>query len=224
MDYNLILILLLSYLIGSIPTGVIISKVFFGFDIRTQGSGNMGSTNVFRVLGTKWGIFVQLADIIKGIVAVVLTAYLFNPVQFSQNFTLESNSVITQFVAGMAAVLGHIFSIFVKFKGGKGVNTAFGLIVALVPIDATFALIVFIIVVMLTGYVSLSSILGASTLPISMLIRTYFFGANIEGYNIIIYFAFSLALIIIITHIKNIGRLINGTEHSFEKLKILRKK
>ncbi|MES2766084.1 MAG: glycerol-3-phosphate acyltransferase, partial [Bacteroidota bacterium] len=127
---SLICVAIISYLIGSIPTAVLISKQFFGFDIRTKGSGNMGSTNAMRVLGAKWGSVVQIIDVLKGLIPVAVLPFVF--FEFTGNsLNLLDNVVFVKIVAGMSAVLGHVFSVFVGFKGGKGINTAAGLLLGL---------------------------------------------------------------------------------------------
>ncbi|MFZ4772108.1 MAG: glycerol-3-phosphate 1-O-acyltransferase PlsY, partial [Ferruginibacter sp.] len=145
-----LLLISLAYLIGSIPTALIISKRFFGIDIREYGSGNMGATNTFRVLGSKYGTIVMVVDILKGVVASSL--YEFLPF-YGGNELQRTNFIIG---LGMAAVIGHIFPIFANFKGGKGVATLFGMVLALQPVVALSCVGVFIFVLYLTRYVSLS--------------------------------------------------------------------
>jgi glycerol-3-phosphate acyltransferase PlsY len=225
-DYiNITIIILLSYLIGSIPTAVIVSKRFFGFDIREQGSGNMGSTNAFRVLGWKWGLFVQIIDILKGVIPVILIVNLFGKdIIYQSNVTNFSDITVTKFVAGAFAVIGHIFSCFVSFKGGKGVNTAAGMLIAIAPIDVTVGVIIFVIFVAFSGYISLGSITAAITIPSSMVIRYNIFNVDIPGYHIIIYFVLAVSILLIYAHRKNILRLIHGNENKFSKLQLFGKK
>ncbi len=132
--FELFFIIFASYLIGSLPTAVIISKVFFGFDIRNEGSGNMGSTNAFRILGWKWGVIVQLIDITKGVIVVIFIANHFGA-DLVGKLSWISDIKILQIIAGISAVAGHIWSLFVNFRGGKGVNTAAGMLLGLAPID-----------------------------------------------------------------------------------------
>ncbi|RMF34730.1 MAG: acyl-phosphate glycerol 3-phosphate acyltransferase, partial [Chlorobiota bacterium] len=122
---RLIVVAVVSYLLGSFPTAVVVSRLFFGFDIRTRGSGNMGSTNAFRVLGWKWGLVVQVVDVLKGLLAVTVVAHLMvgQALPFTNRTPFEDITVV-RLLAGTSAVIGHIFSIFVGFRGGKGVNTA----------------------------------------------------------------------------------------------------
>jgi len=223
-DIKLILIILLSYLAGSIPTAVIISKKFFGFDIREKGSGNMGSTNAFRLLGWKWGITVQIVDILKGVFAVVVIANLLGDGITFLSIDFFHDKTIVQFIAGMSAVCGHIWSMFVGFKGGKGINTTMGMLLSIAPIDISIAIGIFLVAVLFSGYVSLGSIAGAIAFPSSLFLRYNIFGVDIPSYSIIIYFASALAILILYTHRTNISRLLKGTENRFAKLQILKKK
>ncbi|MBL0146484.1 MAG: glycerol-3-phosphate 1-O-acyltransferase PlsY [Chitinophagaceae bacterium] len=193
-------LIILAYLIGSIPTALIISKKYFGIDIRDYGSGNMGATNTFRVLGKKYGTIVMIFDILKGMAAVAL--YNFLP------FYLSNELERTNFMIGLglSAVIGHIFPIFANFKGGKGVATLFGMILAVQPVVAITCVGVFLLVLYLTRYVSLSSILGAVMLPISVL---WIWNEHELMYRI---FALLVAILVIVTHQKNISRILRGIE------------
>ncbi|MEJ7611211.1 MAG: glycerol-3-phosphate 1-O-acyltransferase PlsY [Ferruginibacter sp.] len=191
-----------AYLIGSIPTALIISKKFFGIDIRDYGSGNMGATNTFRVLGSKYGTAVMICDILKGMAAVAL--YNFLPYYMHQGTGLERTNLMIGL--GLSAVLGHVFPIWANFKGGKGVATLFGMILTIQPVVAVCCVGVFILVLYLTRFVSLSSILGALMLPISVL---WIWNENEVLYRV---FALIVALMVIVTHQKNIGRLLRGVE------------
>lgn len=201
------LLIIVAYLIGSIPTALIISKRFFGIDIRDYGSGNMGATNTFRVLGSKYGTIVMVMDILKGMTAVAL--YNFLP-YYLHNELDRTNFMIG---LGLAAVMGHIFPIFAGFKGGKGVATLLGMIIAVQPVIAVSCVGVFVLVLYLTRYVSLSSILGAIMLPISVL---WIWNEHEVMYRI---FALLVAFLVIITHQKNIGRLLRGVETRIPILK-----
>jgi glycerol-3-phosphate acyltransferase PlsY len=204
---NELLLILLAYLIGSIPTSVWVSKRFFNIDIRDYGSGNAGATNVYRVLGSRWGTFVMLMDMLKGVLAVqlawLLPEYLDAEIQF-QNL---------QTGLGMAAVLGHIFPIWAEFKGGKGVATVFGMVLGISPITAVSCAGIFLIVLYLTRFVSLSSILASIAFPIFILVVF-----NVENplYRV---FAIAVAFMVVLTHQKNIGRLIRGEETKASILK-----
>jgi acyl phosphate:glycerol-3-phosphate acyltransferase len=218
----IILIIALSFLIGSIPTAIIISKTFFGFDIREKGSGNMGSTNAFRLLGWKWGITVQIIDILKGVAAVLLVGGLLGSEIKLGILTYHNEQILLRFIAGLSSVCGHIFSIFAKFKGGKGVNTTLGILLSLAPIDASLALSMFAVMVIFTGYISLGSLTGAISFPVSLFIRHYLIGIDIPGYQVLVYLSIGIAVLLILTHLKNIKRLINGTENKFEKLQLIK--
>lgn len=202
-----LLLILIAYLIGSIPTALIISKRFFGIDIRDYGSGNMGATNTFRVLGSKYGTMVMVIDILKGMAAVAL--YNFLP------YYLHNELERTNFMIGLgvAAVAGHIFPVFAGFKGGKGVATLLGMILAVQPVIAVSCIGVFLLVLFLTRYVSLSSILAAVSLPICVL---WIWNENEVLYRV---FALLVAILVVITHQKNIGRLLRGVESRIPILK-----
>lgn len=195
-----LILIVCAYLIGSIPTALIISKKFFDIDIRDYGSGNMGATNTFRVLGSRYGIMVMVIDIVKGITAVALFTLL--PFYVRNEFE-RTNLMIG---LGLSAVIGHIFPIFANFKGGKGVATLFGMILAMQPVVAISCVGVFIFVLYLTRYVSLSSILGAIMLPISVL---WIWNESEILYRI---FALLVAFLVIITHQKNLSRILRGVE------------
>lgn len=195
-----VLLVILAYLIGSIPTALIISKRFFGIDIRDYGSGNMGATNTFRVLGKKYGTIVMAIDILKGVLASSL--YIF--ISYYNNSEWERTNFIV--CLGIAAVIGHIFPVFANFKGGKGVATLCGLLLALQPVVALSCLAVFLMVLYLTRYVSLSSIMAAMALPVFVLA---IWKDEVTLYRI---FAVAVAVLVIFTHQKNISRLLKGVE------------
>jgi glycerol-3-phosphate acyltransferase PlsY len=204
---NEVLVIILAYLIGSVPTSVWVSNRFFGIDIRDYGSGNAGATNVYRVLGSRWGTFVMIMDMLKGMAAVqlawLLPAYIDQDIQF-QNL---------QTGLGLAAVLGHIFPIWADFRGGKGVATVFGMALGISPITAVGCVAVFLIVLYLTRFVSLSSILASVAFPVFILV---IFNVDNPIYRV---FAIAVALIVLLTHQKNIGRLLRGEESKAPILK-----
>lgn len=202
-----LLLIVCAYLIGSIPTALIISKKFFGIDIREYGSGNMGATNTFRVLGSQYGTIVMVCDILKGMIAVAL--YNFLPYYF-HNELERTNFMIG---LGLAAVMGHIFPVWANFKGGKGVATLFGMILAIQPVVAVSCVGVFLLVLFLTRYVSLSSVLGALMLPICVL---WIWNEHEVTYRV---FALLVASLVILTHQKNIGRILRGVESRVPILK-----
>jgi len=204
-----IVLILLAYLIGSIPTAVWVSKSIFGIDIRDYGSGNAGATNTFRVLGSKWGSLVMLVDVTKGIIATSL--YILIP------FYLTNELARTNFMIllGFAAVLGHVFPIWANFRGGKGVATLLGMTLAIQPIVALICLVVFLISLISTRFVSLSSILASIAFMVLIL---YVFNEKEILYR---YFAMIVAIMVVVTHHKNISRLYKGTE---TKLPIFKKR
>jgi len=195
-----LILIVISYLIGSIPTALIISKRFFGVDIRDYGSGNMGATNTFRVLGYRYGTMVMILDMMKGMAAVML--YNFLP-HYLHNELDRTNFMIG---LGLAAVLGHIFPVFAGFRGGKGVATLFGMLLAVQPVIAVSCVGVFLLVLYLTRFVSLSSILAALALPIFVL---WIWNEHEIMYRV---FTLLVAALVLFTHQKNIGRILRGVE------------
>jgi acyl phosphate:glycerol-3-phosphate acyltransferase len=204
---NELLLIILAYLIGSIPTSVWVSQHFFGIDIREYGSGNAGATNTYRVLGPRWGTFVMIVDMVKGIIAVSLAHLL---TQYADSDTKFLN---LQIILGLAAVVGHVFPIWADFRGGKGVATLFGLVLGISPLTALCCSGVFLLVLYLTRFVSLSSIFASIAFPIFILIIF-----NVEN-HIYRVFAIAVALMVILTHQKNIGRLLKGSESKVPILK-----
>jgi len=219
---SLLLAIAAGYLIGSIPFGVIVSKYFKGFDLRTKGSGNMGSTNAFRVLGWKLGLLVQVLDLAKGVTAILVATLLFNGLPF-HNATPFEDLTVFRIIAGVAAVLGHCYTIFAGFRGGKGISTAAGMLIAIAPVELAVAFGMFLLVVTLSGYVSLASIIAAIMFPVTMFLRAEAFGVEITGYHTMIIFAIILAAFLIFMHRTNIKRLLNNTENRFEKLRIFKR-
>jgi acyl phosphate:glycerol-3-phosphate acyltransferase len=204
---NELLIIVLAYLIGSIPTSVWVSKHFFNIDIREYGSGNAGATNTYRILGPKWGTIVMLVDMLKGIAAVKLVFLL---PHYMDNELLMVN---LQIGLGLAAVVGHIFPLWADFRGGKGVATLFGMVLGIQPNVALCCVGVFLLVLFLTRYVSLSSILASVAFPVFILV---IFNEPEHLYRI---FAIAVALMVLLTHQKNIGRIFKGSENKVPILK-----
>ena len=202
-----LLLIAIAYLIGSIPTALIISRRFFGIDIRDYGSGNMGATNTFRVLGSRYGTAVMIIDMLKGMAAVML--YNFIP-YYAHDELARTNFMIG---LGLAAVVGHIFPIWANFRGGKGVATLFGMLLAIQPIVAVSCVAVFLAVLYLTRYISLSSILAGVALPICVL---WVYNEKEVFYRV---FAVAVAGLVVLTHQKNISRLIKGNESQVPILK-----
>ena len=207
---TLLLVLVAAYLLGSIPTAIIVGKLLRGIDIRQHGSGNAGGTNVFRVLGWKPGVFVMLIDVFKGFVAT----YWLPRLAFAAT-TLEPQTV--QLLCGIAAIVGHIWTVFAGFRGGKGVGTAAGLLLALYPLAVLICLAVFAIMLFATRIVSISSITAAVAFPVVLTLFKYAGHRPITP--LLYYFSFFAALLIIFTHRSNLKRLLNGTENKFGKKK-----
>jgi glycerol-3-phosphate acyltransferase PlsY len=194
-----------------------VGKIFKGIDIRKHGSGNAGATNVFRVLGWKQALIVVVVDIFKGwLPAAVYATSLF------QGQPIEETGVL-QILCGFAAVLGHTYTIFAEFKGGKGVGTLGGMLLALFPIAVPLCLIVFAVVLMLTGYVSVGSILASAALPIFLFILPPLGFADTAPLSLLI-FSLLVPWFIIFTHRSNITRLRSGDENRFEKAMIFSNK
>jgi glycerol-3-phosphate acyltransferase PlsY len=210
--FNLAVVIILSYLVGSIPVSILISKFVKGIDIRQHGSGNAGGTNVFRVLGWKYGVMTILLDATKGAIAVVLIARLYLGDFPFPNATPFDDFTLVQIFAGLTAVLGHIWSIFADFKGGKGIATGLGFLITLITIDMLLAIAVFVIVVSLSRYISLGSVSAALSIPIIMVVRENIFNVDIVGYHTILPFVIVVSLLVTYTHRANIDRLLKGVE------------
>ncbi|MBI4646139.1 MAG: glycerol-3-phosphate 1-O-acyltransferase PlsY [Bacteroidia bacterium] len=202
------LLIVFAYLLGAIPSSVWIGKIFFGLDLREHGSKNAGASNTFRVFGYKAGVPVLLFDIFKGWAAVKLAV--FNPfILHNSNFYINYEIIL-----GATAVLGHIFPVYIRFKGGKGVATFLGILIALLPYPTFISLIVFITTFFAFRMVSLSSLLTAISFPFIVFFLFRPSNTFLEFIPILV------AVVIIITHLKNIGRLFKGEE---ARLKFSRK-
>ena len=191
--------ILLSYLVGAIPFGYIIGKLWKGIDVREHGSGNIGFTNVLRTVGTVPGFIVMILDIGKGVAAVVGLARLG-----------EANPGILPVLCGIASIIGHNWTIYLKFKGGKGIDTTIGVFIAIEPIATVISLIVWVIAVVITRYVSLGSILFVICLPIAIFALNLVSNQYITAVLVAAIFAMVFA---VYKHRSNIGRLLNGKEH-----------
>jgi glycerol-3-phosphate acyltransferase PlsY len=218
---NLLFVVISSYLVGSIPSSIIVSKLVRGIDIRNHGSGNAGGSNVFRVLGWKWGITVIILDALKGALAVIIIARLYLDNFPFTNLTPFDDFTLVQIICGISAVIGHIWTVFAGFRGGKGIATALGFLITLITIDMLLALLVFSITVTLSRYISLGSLIAAVSVPLILFIRENLFGVEIPGYQTILPFVIGLAVLVIYTHRKNIDRLIKGSE---SKISFIKKK
>lgn len=196
-------IVFLAYLMGSIPTSVWVGKIFYGVDVREHGSGNAGATNTIRVLGLLPGIVVFIVDVLKGYLAVRLL--------YLTDFYIPKTGMFINFqlILGIAAMIGHIFPIFAQFRGGKGVAVLSGVVFALHPYATLIVFGIWIVSVIITGYVSLSSMIAGFSFPL-ILIFVY----RTTNPSLIL-FAFILAILMLFTHQKNIERLVKGEESKF---------
>jgi len=196
----LISIIISAYLLGSIPTAVWVGKGFYGIDIRDHGSKNAGATNTIRVLGWKAGLPVMVIDILKGFAAVTL-------IRFVQSLAPGTDQFVNfQLILGGAAVIGHIFPVFARFRGGKGVATLFGMVLAISPFSTLVCAGVFLLTLFLTKYVSLSSILAGFTFPLAVIV---IFHTSVTS---MVVFSIAVSVLLVITHQKNIGRLLRKEE------------
>ncbi len=220
--FPLAVIVVLSYFVGSIPTSIIVTKTFRGIDIRHHGSGNAGGTNVIRLLGYPAGIFVISIDIIKGYIAtMIVTQLMYGPFPF-HNATPFTDLTLIRIIAGCAAILGHVWTAFGGFRGGKGIATAGGVLLGLATIEVLVAIGVFSVVFLLSRYVSLGSISAAVAFPLTMFFRHNIFHAELQGYNTLIFFSIGICLLLLYTHRSNIRRLIDGTEHRLSRVHLPR--
>jgi glycerol-3-phosphate acyltransferase PlsY len=202
-------VLVFSYLAGSIPGSLWVGKGIYGVDLRAYGSGNPGATNAFRVLGWKAGLIATVVDMGKGALAAGLLARL--RLGSLPDGWAES-SLLLPVSAGLAAVVGHVYPVFAGFKGGKGVNTAAGVLLAITPWNFLMALATFAFVLWRTKYVSLSSMCAAVSYPLSLAVMRYGFGKTEIG-TPLLFFSVVLAIGIVAAHASNIRRLVMGTEH-----------
>jgi len=202
-----VIAVVLAYLAGSIPSAVWAGKLFHGIDVREHGSGNAGATNTVRVLGWKTGIPVLIFDLFKGWLAAMLPRFLDAAPESSETL------MVLQIACGLAAIIGHVFPVFAGFRGGKGVATTFGVLLALHPLLTLTCAGIFLIVLLSSGYVSLGSMIAVAMFPI--LLVTLFRSPSIW----LTVFSVIVAAAVIITHTKNIKRLIRGEEKRFIRRK-----
>jgi len=189
-----LLLIIASYFIGAIPSGVVLAKAFSSKDIRQEGSGNIGATNVTRVLGKKFGAVTLAGDLLKGFLPVFVGSYL-----------VSSLSVVC--LMGLAAFLGHLFPVYLRFKGGKGVATALGVFLYFAPSVILVEIVIFVAVVGIWKYVSLGSLIAAAAMPLLLLLFAF--------PKPVVLLSIAFALLIFIKHKANIQRLLNGTENKF---------
>ena len=194
---TILLSIIIGYIFGSIPSGLVLVRMACGIDIREYGSKNIGTTNVFRTVGGRMASIVLIADVVKGILAVLLVRYLFD-----SNLHME-------LLTAIAALLGHNYSLFLGFKGGRGVATGLGLILLFMPDVCIFSFTVWLVIVFVTRYVSLGSFVGAFITPIV----AYYRGYPLE----LVLFALAACLFVIVRHYENMKRLIAGTESKIKQ-------
>ena len=202
-----LILIFVSYIIGSFPTAVWVGKIFHNIDIREHGSRNAGATNTFRVLGNKWGWIVLFVDIGKGYLAASLPFFL-----NSLYYGFKDEVLILQLIASLCAVVGHVFPVFANFRGGKGVATTLGIILAINLDTALISLAIFLIVFLMTQYVSLGAIIASILFPFIS------FFAMHEDARIMIIFSILVSLIVLFSHRKNINRLLRGEENKMNFL------
>jgi len=202
---NVVIAFVLAYLMGSIPTSVWVGKLFHGIDVREHGSGNAGATNVIRVLGWKTGVPVMIVDVGKGWLAASLPLLL--------NLSEPGSGQLTtlQILTGLTSIIGHVYPVFAGFRGGKGVGTTFGVLLSIHPLLTLSCLGIFLLVLFITGYVSVSSMSAGLAFPILLFL---IFNTPSQPLKI---FSVFVAVALIFTHRKNIQRLLKGEESKFIK-------
>lgn len=193
--YLRIAFIFFAYLLGSVPTGLLLAKAFGGLDIRAAGSGNIGATNVYRTLGKKVGVMTLAGDCLKGLL----------PVLAAKQMGLPEAWVVA---VGLAAFLGHVYTVFLGFKGGKGVATALGVFLGVSPLSVLIALGVFAAVILKWRYVSLASIMAAASMPAIV--------AILDKKPLVIAMTIAISALVVFKHRENIGRLMAGTESRFK--------
>lgn len=214
MDYSFLIAILFGYMFGSIPTAVWIGKKYYNIDVREHGSGNAGATNTFRVLGKKAGSIVLALDIIKGFLAVFLTE------QVAYNFGCDRINIV-KIIAGLFAVIGHIFPLFAQLRGGKGVASILGAVIGINPLASLIAVLIFLIVLFITKYVSLGSLIAGFSFPLTV----FFIQNDTEIYTTSMQI-FSIIVVVMLTytHRSNIKRLLKGNENKIYFFKPKQKK
>ena len=205
-NFYKIIIIIISYLLGSISGSMIIGKIK-GVDIRNLGSGNAGGTNAFRTQGTLFALAVIIIDILKGYIAVYYISGDYGQV------SLEG------IICGIAAVLGHVYPIYYSFNGGKGAGTLVGILMALYPLGLLIGFIVWLLVLILSGYVGLSTIIAGVSFPLTIYYNNYHGGID----SILGFFSIIMTLFLLFTHRSNVIRMINGNENRFDKIMIFKK-
>lgn len=203
---SITVIAILSYLLGSVPFSIIVSRIWKGIDIRDYGSKNAGFTNVYRVVGPLPAVIVLVLDIAKGIVAVLLIARIFSDSAYLSSIDLK-------LIAGLFVILGHVFPVFAGFRGGKGIAVGLGALLSIIPLEVTLALILFVLIVAITRYVSLGSLSATAFIFLALLFERYYLQYQVPAE--LIFMIFFLTALIFFNHRGNIKRLLAGTENKF---------
>lgn len=193
------LMVLFAYMMGNISSSYVISKTFYGVDIRTKGSKNAGTTNALRTFGFKAGLLTFLGDLLKGTIAVLVVIFV------ATQFDLDVD--LSKYIAALAVVCGHNWPVLLKFRGGKGVATTYGAMLAIAPLPTLFSMLFFIVIVIVTKYVSVASIFGVMLFPVLMYIKDDFSG---------VWITIILSFLVIYKHRENIKRLIQGNENRLD--------
>lgn len=202
--FSTLLAIIGAYLLGAVPVGLLVARLYGIPDIRSHGSGNIGATNVWRVAGPKAAFWVFALDIGKGIAAVLLAG------RVNQTFLAHDLFLIS---CAVAVIVGHVFPIYLRFKGGKGVNTALGSMVVLLPIETLVSVAVFFVIAVASRYISLASIAATVTLPVTVIVERELLSKPVA--SIYLYAALLLAVLVLVTHHQNIQRLLAGSENRF---------
>ncbi len=213
--YCIVTLFIIAYLLGSIPSAVWIGKRYYGVDVREHGSKNAGTTNVLRVLGTRAAIPVFVIDFLKGFIAVSI----FSLLRYDTGIPSQAWIVNMKIIAVFVVVLGHIFPIFANFRGGKGVATVLGAVTGIQPNIALFCFVVWLVVFLIWHYVSLASIAAGCAFPIfvSVFSGSIYARHGLDHTSIsFIVFSFVVAIALVWTHRKNVGRLLDGTESKID--------
>ncbi|OGS37590.1 MAG: acyl-phosphate glycerol 3-phosphate acyltransferase [Elusimicrobia bacterium RIFOXYB2_FULL_49_7] len=202
MEWHIFAVFMLIYLVGSFPTSILTCRLLKGIDIRAHGSGNAGATNVYRIMGFKVALFVLIVDALKGVFGVLAPGWF-----------LSAAPLWQAMAGGLTAILGHVFTVFARFKGGKGVGTALGVFAALLPGPTAVAFAIWILVLLLTRIVSAASMCAGMALAFSA--GLFFHIGYVSSFSLVC-FAGLIAVLIIVTHRSNIRRLLNGTENKIQ--------
>ena len=211
---SLAVLLLISYLVGAVPTSVIMGRVLRGIDVRSCGSKNAGATNAWRVLGWKVGVAVLALDLGKGLIATMVVSTI--PLG-----VLPVGRDVAAILCGLLAVLGHVFPVYIGFRGGKGVATGAGMLLGVAPLPFGIAVSLFLVVALVSGFVSLASLLGALSVPIAVSLLDFLSSAD---YHPLLHgVSWALFLFIVFTHRSNIGRLLHRKERAFDWVTIIRR-